>query len=54
MDGVGRTCCLIFIGFLIKAVASPAKLFHLKIKGYNFQIAFHDLGGVTFPGDLVC
>ena len=26
----------------VKAVASPAKLFYPKIKGYNFQIAFHD------------
>ena len=47
VGGVGKTCCLIFIG-IFKAVASPAKLFHPKIKGYNFQIAFHDLGRCNF------
>ena len=53
VDGVGKTCCLIFIGFL-RLLPAPPKLFHPKIKGYNFQIAFHDLGSVTFPGDVVC
>ena len=61
MDVVGKTCCMIFI-CIFKAVASPTKLFHPKIKGYNFQIAFHDLCGVTFMGiwlvglrlDLIC
>ena len=47
VGGVGKTCCLIFIG-IFKAVASPAKLFHPKIKGYNFQMAFHDLGRCNF------
>ena len=42
------------VSFYVKAVASPAKLFYPKIKGYNFQKAFHDLIGVTFPGHLVC
>ena len=36
------------VSLYVKAVASPAKLFHPKIKGYNFQIAFHDLGQCNF------
>ena len=31
------------VSLYVKAVASPAKLFYPKIKGYNFQIAFHGL-----------
>ena len=53
MDVVGKNL-LFDIYWYFKAVASPTKLFHPKINGYNFQIAFHDLGSVTFPGDLVC
>ena len=36
------------VSFYVKAVASPAKLFYPKIKGYNFQIAFHGRGRCDF------
>ena len=36
------------VSLYVKAVVSPAKLFYPKIKGYNFQIAFHDLDQCDF------
>ena len=41
------------INWYFKAVARPAKLFHPKVKGYNFQKLFMIVVSVAFPGDLV-